>query len=250
MPFMTSQTSSISIPHTKEAMQKDALALLRMWDWDTANLFGRSATGITPGTFDEGDEQEVRLYQATPGWRQFDDLYEYAVNGVLTEAGDPPQYSEFYDTFQTDMSLINKYRTLFKTYALADARAALDGRPREVNADGVPAGYLSVAEIAMLANMDERSVRNAMNPKLPNRLIGEQIGKRTFIYIMEARRWLVGRKGYQPTKTFTQKNIDESVQLAISKSLANRLEKVSEALGLSVQAFLQQQIDQLNGESS
>ena len=33
-------------------------------------------------------------------------------------------------------------------------------------------GYLTLAEVALLANMDERSVRNAANPKLPDPLMG------------------------------------------------------------------------------
>ena len=48
--------------------------------------------------------------------------------------------------------------------------------------------------------MDERSVRNAANPKLPNHLMTEPVGRRSLVRPKEARRWLALRKGFIPTR--------------------------------------------------
>jgi hypothetical protein len=88
----------------------------------------------------------------------------------------------------------------------AVARMVLDGGERytdfAVSEHGLGNGdwgYLTLSEVALLANMDERSVRNAANPKLPDPLKTEAMGKRSLVKPEEARRWLAGRKGFIPT---------------------------------------------------
>jgi hypothetical protein len=84
---------------------------------------------------------------------------------------------------------------------MAVARNVLDGGQRYrlyEDADDL-LGHLTFAEAALLADMDERSVRNAANPKLSDPLRTVVRGKRSLIPVEEARRWLAGRKGFVPT---------------------------------------------------
>lgn len=81
---------------------------------------------------------------------------------------------------------------------MAVARHVLEGGQRDTCFEGCPVeGYLTIAEVALLADMDERSVRNAASGQAPT-LATENIEKRTFVPIAEARRWLAGRKGFVP----------------------------------------------------
>lgn len=90
-----------------------------------------------------------------------------------------------------------------RTAQTAIARVVLDGGSRyTLPEDSAQAGYLSISEVALLADMDERSVRNAANPKLPDPLVTKNFGRRTLVDIHDARRWLTGRKGFVPTKDF------------------------------------------------
>ena len=67
-------------------------------------------------------------------------------------------------------------------------------------------GAFSIKQLATLANMDERSVRNAANPKNSNPLkTFRQVDGSTMVTRDDATEWLTGRRSYKPT-TF----IDES----------------------------------------
>lgn len=94
-----------------------------------------------------------------------------------------------------------------KTIEAAIARHVLYGGERfYISEDGVPSsGYLSFREIGLLADMDEKSVRNAANPKNKDALKTTIFGKRTFIYTKDAYKWLVNRRGFVPTKGVTFK---------------------------------------------
>ncbi|MGA1860609.1 hypothetical protein VH569_31900 [Azospirillum sp. 11R-A] len=59
-----------------------------------------------------------------------------------------------------------------------------------------PAPNLSVREIALLADMTEGAVRNAISSQGPDRLRTERQGKGISIKPLEALRWLAGRRGF------------------------------------------------------
>jgi hypothetical protein len=89
-----------------------------------------------------------------------------------------------------------------KVIEVAIARHVLHGGHRDIAWEAeLPAEqYLSIGEIALLANMDEGSVRNAASKAAGDaRLVTEQFGKRSFVEISIARAWLAGRKGFVPT---------------------------------------------------
>ena len=96
---------------------------------------------------------------------------------------------------------------------------------------------LSVAEVAALADMDERSVRNAMNPKLPDPLVTEAFGKRSFIAASEARRWLAGRKGYRATLKQSPLKSPAAV-LQITGDLAQHLQQAATNSHMAVETYL------------
>ena len=54
-------------------------------------------------------------------------------------------------------------------------------------------GALSLEQMAMLANVTDKTIRMAANPKLENHLKTENDGRRTFVYCEDARAWLQRR---------------------------------------------------------
>ncbi|MNR57125.1 hypothetical protein D3C85_1778380 [compost metagenome] len=60
-------------------------------------------------------------------------------------------------------------------------------------------GYLNLKEVAVLAQMHEKSVRNATQPTAPDRLYTRKEGTRTVVDSHEALRWLKGRRNFKPT---------------------------------------------------
>lgn len=73
-------------------------------------------------------------------------------------------------------------------------------------------GVLTLNEVALLASMDEKSVRNATNPKLKIHLKTFNRGTRTYVNAQDAREWLSGRRGFKPTV-----NIDSDAERDLEK---------------------------------
>lgn len=73
--------------------------------------------------------------------------------------------------------------------ALTDARLNLDIGER-----------LNIKEIALLAGVDERTIRNSASSKEANTLITDKLGGNTLIENDEAKRWLATRPGFKATK--------------------------------------------------
>lgn len=197
---------------SKSEMQEELLKFLSLLGREIAYLYGAGDCAWT----------EKEAIQTSPIWAALNDLYDYGVTGTPTDdllpgaringahanaemflrGIDSPHmriYLEGHDNAPPRLATL--------AVQSAVARIVLDGGDRytdfgagEHGMGKGDCGYLTLAEIALLANMDERSVRNAANPKLPDPLKTEQIGKRSLVSPEEARRWLVGRKGYLPTK--------------------------------------------------
>lgn len=93
-------------------------------------------------------------------------------------------------------------------FCLGSIRARLDSDTLANTADrALPAclqdqgrGYLNLFEIAVLAQMVEKSVRNATQPNAPDRLFTRKEGTRTVVDSSEALRWLQGRRNFKPTR--------------------------------------------------
>lgn len=68
---------------------------------------------------------------------------------------------------------------------------------------------LTVRQIALLAGMEEMSIRAAANPKRPNPLVTFSENGRTRITLAEAKRWLESKGRYIPIKTFNSGRNDD-----------------------------------------
>lgn len=164
--------------------------------------------------------------RASPLWLTVNEMYDYGVDGIPTPAHSGPlgsmigrhiEVERFLHALNTlpmklflDGKGITPPRLAILAAQCAAARLVLDGADRrtdyaidEHGLEGGDHGYLTLAEVALLADMDERSVRNAANPKLPSPLKTEAVGRRSLVRPEEARRWLAARKGFVPTKLAT-----------------------------------------------
>lgn len=197
---------------SKAEMQEELLKFLSLFGKEIASLYGASNC----------DWAKNETLQESPIWAALSDLYDYGVTGTpIGELLPGAQLNGVHanierllrglDAPNMRLYLEEHGNTPPRLAALAVqsavARIVLDGGDRYTDfgagEHGIgkgDLGYLTLAEVALLAKMDERSVRNAANPKLADPLKTEQVGKRSLVSPKEARRWLAGRKGYIPTK--------------------------------------------------
>lgn len=152
-----------------------------------------------------------------PIFRVFDQLYDYGVLGIQRrdmESFEPCTMASFVAAWLSDVrgsSLIwEVHAGMFPcettcatmTVALAEARGVLDGQQRfHADTEGVERGLLTFAEVALLAGIDERSVRNAAS-KRDSGLVATPAddGRKSYIKAEVARAWLKTRKGFIPTR--------------------------------------------------
>ena len=165
-----------------------------------------------PGTdLDELKPEDIRVsrFYIT---KRLDELYEYGVNGrrgvdFVLEPDD--EDAAFFLKGLKHFPLmhenaINSIPTIYSQHAvsMANARWALDeGSGMDMNEAGewTRLGVLTLSDVALLANMDEKSVRNAANPKHKNHLKTFNHGSRTYIDVEDAKAWLQQRRGFRPT---------------------------------------------------
>ena len=180
------------------------------------------------------DDPSTVSFEHIEIWHKFCALYDYAISGVRSEEWTP--FSEkFGDTIGIELQRLPPL--VFGTVCLAEARHLLDGGDCDMLTSDAPKGYLSLRHVAWLADMDERSVRNAANPKLPGHLVTEQYERRTVVSLAEARRWLAGRKGFIPTQSATAPS-EPIVALPLPASIVSGLTAKAAALGIPVEAVL------------
>jgi len=154
----------------------------------------------------------------------FGQLYDYGVLGLhqadmepIEEATRPAFAAAWlYDVSGSDLiwethnGELPEPRLARTTVDLAQARAVLDnfsGAPRFIRraalADGLwpDSDLLTFYEVALLADMDERSVRNAASkPDSGLTTVASDDGRKSFIKADVARAWLKGRRGFVPTR--------------------------------------------------
>jgi hypothetical protein len=141
-----------------------------------------------------------------------DELYEYGVSGRrnvhfdwLPDDDDAVFFLQGLDEFPLMYeNTMESIPTAFSdhTVKMARARWILDeGSGMDMNeaGDWIRLGVLTLNDVALLANMDEKSVRNAANPKHKNHLKTFNHGARTYVDVEDARAWLQQRRGFKPT---------------------------------------------------
>lgn len=186
-------------------------------------------------------------------WRAVSEMYDYGISGIQIEGfgkdltidaghADAELFFQGLNAwelylYEDNVELPSRSQRAVRT---AVARHVLEGGERYSYFDLEEADYLTLAEIALLADMDERSVRNAANPKIPGALKTETIGKRSLVSITEARRWLAGRKGFIPTvKQIDREPINE-VAITLPSETAALLKAKAKEVGMSLAEFIQQ----------
>ena len=141
-----------------------------------------------------------------------------------------------------------------RTVQTAVARHVLHGglRYTAFNDEQEPGGYLTFHELSLLADMDERSVRNAANPKLQEPLVTKNFGRRTLIAIDDARRWLAGRKGFVPTQGAPAEPQIAAPQLStltVPYEIVARVSESANAANMSTADFLANLLDKHQGDA-
>jgi hypothetical protein len=171
------------------------------------NGAGWGLLGINSG--DHQEEIDVKKFYIT---HRLDELYEYGVNGRrdVNFDWDPNDEDAVFflkglDHFPLmyENTIEPIPRTLSNHVAkMARARWILDeGSGMDMNEAGewTRYGVLNLIDVALLANMDEKSVRNAANPKHKNHLKTFNHGARTYVDVGDVRAWLQQRRGFKPT---------------------------------------------------
>ncbi len=194
-------------------------------------------------------------------WIAVNDMYDFGVLGMpVLGLGDEPQIDGIYADAEVFLNCIAKNameqffyeddvsfpKLSIKSARIAVARVVLEDGERYTdygagdygwgNGDW---GYLTLGELALLADMDERSVRNAANPKVNDPLKTESVGKRSLVEPHEARRWLLNRKGFIQTKQIGKGNnriLSKSIELP--SDVVEALNIKAEKSGLSTAEFI------------
>jgi hypothetical protein len=155
------------------------------------------------------EDMDVNKFYIT---QRLDELYEYGVNGRRhvdfdwdPDDDDSAYFLEGLEHFPLMYkNAINAISIAYSrhTVGMARVRWILDeGIGIATNEEGawMRGGVLTLGDVALLANMDEKSVRNAANPKHKNYLKTLSYGSRTYVDIEDAKTWLKQRRGFRPT---------------------------------------------------
>jgi len=220
--FIHSNTNHIlsTMTISKTDMQAELKEFLFSFPKSIGRIYGPSRAGALLG-FPNKCIHDIELKEAqiedTDLWRVVNEMYDFGVGGTMIDGRPDLGFEQQLDGEFCDAELFLRGLESMKLYFEEDevkvpafailavrtavARHVLEGGYRYTGYDDGAGADLSFEEMALLANMDERSVRNAANPKLPNPLVTKQLGKRTYVDRLVARKWLAERKGFVPTQT-------------------------------------------------
>ena len=238
---------------SKTEMQEELFNFMSQFGQDIARLYGDLDHAWT--------SREAIL--ESPLWKAASDMYDYGVTGTPSRAlypgghvdgvyGNLERFLRGIDTPNMRLFLEESDnsppRLTMLAVQTAVARMVLDNGWRHTDYGAMENGglkgdmnHLTLAEVALLASMDERSVRNAANPKLTNPLKTEQVGQRSLVKPDEARRWLAGRKGYVPTQAYDGPRTP-SYDLTLNdlpKEFFEQIQREAAETGISEQKIIQ-----------
>jgi hypothetical protein len=176
-----------------------------------------------------------------------EEMYQFAIYGTGSLAAIPTmalllKVERFLEGFGSSLAQ-TRWDNLTMINDLGAARIALDGDTSDTASgrlDGLHSDYLTVKEVALLAFVEERSVRNAISR---GELQSEKDGSATMIANEEARAWLRGRRGFNPTQ-YIYADVSELSDITKSSELASYLQlKREKTLKLEVDQLLSQVAD-------
>lgn len=194
---------------------------------------------------------------ATPIGHALATLYAYGIEGVLEAHTDPLMLvhlaSPFVDRMAIERSINDTAGGELLCRRLIDtafARWNLDVmEPRAVQFENhlgeVGSTELSIREVALLANMDEKSVRNAAYEKSEGALQTSLRDGRVYVAVLEARRWLAERRGFRPTCLITAQDVSTAIPVTgfrSARDLGAFIQQRRAVLSLSI-SELAQRID-------
>ena len=197
----------------------------------TSKLFGVDySTDIGPlllekYSFRKDKKQECEEYfSGTVYWNNFSHLYRYAYEGKVPDDDETFIFSLLQINIPNILGLLDTDSDefsdhIFEVVNTAWARRSLDG------------GHgLSIKDVALLANIDERTVRNAVSAKELDSLKQD---KKVNIDNKSASKWLSSRKGFIPTKS-PKENISEIDDVESTIELRAYLVDIREKLGIDI----------------
>lgn len=240
------QENGFPVPFTVEEFRDDVVTLflhqLRqiawMTDHKTAWLIVGKALADGESIFNpELSSADAGLtyadIQDTPFAQYLENMYQYAYFGILDESLEPVEYETGYTWMSALLYDMNRSTFLeewdfyggdgkysaarcLAVAELANARRVLEGgegfshfsgtREDDTNSRD---GALTIHQMALLAGMEEMSIRAAANPKRANPLPTFSEEGRTRIAIDVAKAWLQSKGRYVPvTRRWTRKEID------------------------------------------
>ena len=242
---------------TKIQMQDELSGFLISFGGQFAALYGASPLAWT--TKD--------AVQTSPVWDTVNEMYDYGVDGlsipakpgsadsVIGRHSEVEKFLHALNTLPMKRYLDGRGNTPPRLAILAAqctaARLVLDGVDRrtdyatdEFGPGNGDFGYLTLAEVALLADMDERSVRNAANSKLPNPLMTEPVGRRSLVRPEEARRWLADRRGFVPTKATSDVEQERlpSYDLTLPQAVFDAIAREAKELDIPFELHLKRKI--------
>ena len=132
------------------------------------------------------DEQAKAHLRSSRAWETLSELFDYAIDGLVGNEEPTSMVINGSDVLHLvtseDYEPSGEWR---KIVAMGDGRFALD-----------EGESVSILKISLLANVDIRTVRNAVSS---GELVSIKNDGETYIENASARRWLRGRKGFKPT---------------------------------------------------
>lgn len=243
---VTSQENGFPVPFSVEEFHDDVVTLflhqLRQIAWmkdhKTAWLIVGKALADGESIFNpELSSADAGLtyadIQDTPFAQYLENMYQYAYFGILDESLEPVEYETGYTWMSALLYDMNRSMFLveWESYGgdgqrsaarclavaeLANARRVLEGGEgfsyfggtREDDANS-RVGALTIHQMALLAGMEEMSIRAAANPKRANPLPTFSEEGRTRIAIDAAKAWLQSKERYVPiSRRYQSGNID------------------------------------------
>lgn len=231
------------------------MAFLRLYIAQTSRLFA--------GSYDESAIED--FVRSSPLWRAVDAMYDYGVLGLpcgsLVPGGAADLLHQEAECFLRAMHTPAMWLLLgtnentppklaLQAARMSSARMALDnvlGRyEHNTDENGKPAlslGKLTIADVALLANMDERSVRNAANPRLRNPLKTQQVGARTLVSPEDALEWLSRRRGFTPTQhTDLHAHRPQEFDIELPEDVVQALLQKAASSGMPLQVLLRERV--------
>ena len=254
--------------HTREETVNELREFMHGFAYSVARLYSKDVLAPMLGLPDAdpyGTNSKDCKFEKTHLWRAVTTMYDYGVLGIDNGGIGHPQGSveDCYadaEMFFVGLPWMELYLDeddvrmpvkAMRSIHTAVARHVLEGGERwtavdPVENEGMGVGmtnHLSIKEVAFLADLDERSVRNACNPKLAGHLETVAVGKRTMVEPEAAKRWLSTRRGYVPLNRRAHEENRPPTSTAVAtlelpEQLLQRLNAKAAKAGVSLNEYL------------